>query len=327
MNSYIIYGIALLQLFSFSLLAQDDSEEDSTGASYFNAQALIDEEQHLDFKASFIESIQQKSIENYKKALESLAKCENIYPENVAMLFEKAKNHFSLKQYIEAHQYCDKALSIEPNNVWLLTLSRRVYEKEFNYPEAIAIQKKLFGIKNSEAENLLKLYYRTKNKKEGQAFVDEINEKYIYVQNIDFYEKYFKTNAITTAKKPIEKNNLNNNNLSDLKNVFLQKKEYKILQEILEKEAQSKQFEALLSDSDMGLTLFPAQAKIYLYKGNALNGLGKYKEAIAALEAGLDFVFENTKLIKQFYNALIVGYSGTNNTSKVNHYKQLVQKL
>lgn len=327
MTKLLIYCIIFWQFFSFSVFAQDDTEEGITGTFTFANDEIDEEKRYLDFKSSFIDALLQKNIENYDRALESLGKCESIYPENVAMLFEKAKNHFALKQYVEAHHYCDKALGLESNNFWIMALSRDIYEKEFNYPEAIAIQKKLFEMKNSEAGNLLMLYYRAKNKKEGQKLISKIEKNYIYVLNIDFYTNHFnKKNTVITSKKT-QKENLISNNINDLKEVFSKDKNFRILEKILVKEFQDKQFEALLADCDTGLTLFPAQAKVYLYKGIALNGLGKYKEAAIVLESGLDFIFDNTQLIKQFYSALIVSYSGTKNTSKVNHYKQMVQKL
>ncbi len=322
MIKHILYSIILIQLFSITAFAQDDSEEGTTSAETFEKEELLKEKHLLNFKASFIESIKQRSIENYDKALESLSICENIYPNNEAMLFEKAKNHFALKQYIEAHHYCDKALDLNPNNFWIKTLSRDIFEKEHNFPEAIKIQKELYSKKQSEAGNLLKLYYRTKKIKEGQMFISEIDRKSIYVLNLDFYKKHFKV-----VTKSAENNNFTTKKLNVLQNGFSQNNNYVTLQKILEKEVETKQFKALLKDSDTGLSLFPAQAKVYLYKGLALNGLQKYQEAVSVLESGLDFVFDNPTLTKRFYYALIEGYNGINNTVKANHYKQLVQKL
>ncbi len=323
----LLFYSMLLQIFSFSCFAQDDTEEETTSANSFAKEELVKEQKYLTFKAAYIESIKQKSIENYDKALELLAKCEAIYPENTPMLFEKAKNHFALKQYIEAHHYCDKALEIEPDSFWIMALSRDIYEKEYNYGKAIEIQKNLYSKKKQEAENLLRLYYRTKNKKEGLALVNEIERKNISILNIDFYKKQFNNSTKITAKTPNKNGLAGESNLSNLKTVFSQTKEYKILQKILKIEAAEKQFENLLSNSDKGLALFPAQAKIYLYKGIALNGLGKHKEAASVLESGLDYIFDNTILLKEFYTALITSYSGTNTMSKVNYYKQMVQKL
>lgn len=326
-KKHVVYYIIILQLFSFSLFAQDDTIESISGTFTFANDEIDKEKLYLDFKSSFIDALRHKNIENYDKALESLAKCETIYPENVPMLFEKAKNHFLLKQYVEAHYYCEKALSIEPENFWIMALSRDVYEKEYNYPIAIEIQKKLYIKKKSEADNLLKLYYRTKNKREGLALVNEIEQKNINVLNIEFYEKYFNPKTIVAPKKALQNETLNKDNLNDLKTVFALNKEYKVLQKILSKEAKEKQFDKLLSDSDIGLSLFPAQAKVYLYRGIALNGLEKFKEAIIILESGLDFVFDNSLLTTAFYNELIIAYTKTNNTVKANHYKQMVQKL
>ncbi len=322
----LFYSI-LLQIFSFSCFAQDDTEEETTSADSFAKEELLEEQKYLNFKATFIESIKQKSIENYDKALELLTKCEAIYPENTSMLFEKAKNHFALKQYIEAHHYCDKALEIEPDNFWVMVLSRDIYEKEYNYGKAIQIQKNLYSKKKQEAENLLRLYFRSKSKKEGLALIDEIERKNITILNIDFYKKHFNASQKTSAKKPNGNGPADKSSLSSLKTVFSQTKEYKILLEILKIETSEKQFKNLLSYSHKGLALFPAQAKMYLYKGIALNGLGKHKEAASVLESGLDYVFDNPILLKEFYNALITAYSGTKTMSKVNYYKQMVQKL
>ncbi len=323
----VVYCLLVLQFLSFSLFAQDDTEEETTSGTTFTKEELMEEQRYLGFKAAFIESIKQKSIENYDKALESLSVCENIYPENIPMLFEKAKNHLALKQTIEAHHYCDKALAIESDNFWIMALSRDIYEKEFNYEKAIEIQKELYAIKKYEAQNLLRLYYRTKNIEKGLALISDIKKNNISVLNIAFYEKYFDPKAKNELKK-LKANTQNiEASLDELKEAFKQNKEYVLLQKILEKETANKQYHTLLLDSDTGLSLFPAQAKIYLYKGIALNGLGKFKEATAVLESGLDFVFDNATLTRSFYNALIIAYTGTNNLSKVNHYKQLVQKL
>jgi len=327
MIKYLLNSALIILLFSFTSFAQDDSEEGTKSAESFEKEELLKERHALNFKKCFFESIQQKNIENYDKALESLSICESIFPDNEAMLFEKAKNHFHLKQYIEAQHYCTKALSLNPDNFWVLALSRDIYEKEHNYPEAINIQKKLYAVKKSEAGGLLKLYYRTKKIKEGQEFLVEVERKNIYVLAIDFYKKQFKEKIENTKEYTAKGNISNSKDINALKDEFSRTNSFQILQQILEKEASKKQFEALLKDSNLGLSLFPAQATVYLYSGLALNALNKHKEAVIVLETGLDFVFDNPALIKQFYNELIIGYRKMKNIDKVNHYKHMVQKL
>ena len=133
MKRFKLYIILFLVSLSLQSIAQDDSEEDVASAESYKKETLEEEKKYLVFKESFIASLAQKGIKNYDKALELLTICESSYPNNVAMLFEKAKNHYKLKQFIETHHYCDKALSIDPNNFWVQSLSRDAYEKEYNY--------------------------------------------------------------------------------------------------------------------------------------------------------------------------------------------------
>ena len=66
----------------------------------------------------------------------------------------------------------------------------------------------------------------------------------------------------------------------------------------------------LLSYSNKGLELFPAQAFVYLMNAKALNSQRKYNEAIDKLQNGIDFVIDDTSLEADFYNELAVGYDG-----------------
>ena len=304
--------------------AQDDSEEEVAKAKAFVDDELQEEKRALNFEKIFIESIQQRSIENYDKSLELLLACKAIFPNNVAMLFQMAKNHFDLKQYIEAHHFCNKALEIEPDNFWILELSREIFIKEQNYREAIQIQKTLYKQKESEAGNLLRLYYYVKAKQDGKDLLIEIENKNIHVTAIGFYQKYFNTAQEELTQK--QDNNLRSDKKDNKLNNSINK-DFTNLIKKLEKQLIEKQYISLLKDSEEALSLYPAQAVVYLYKGSALNGLSNYKDAIEALEIGIDFVFDDAKLSKRFYNALIIAYKGINNTTKTNYYKQLVQKL
>lgn len=326
LRNFIFFTLFFL-FWSFTSAAQDDTEEETTGVAFFEEAALRKEKEYLTFKEAFIESLRQRVIENYNKALESLVICEGIYPENIAMLFEQAKNSFDLKQYVEAHYYCNKALAIEPTNFWIKALSRDIYEKQHNYAEALVIQKQLYQTKKSEAINLLKLYYRTKNKEAGQELLAEIDKNALPVVGIDFFKRYFNSKTKAVVGKSVQSIRSQEKDLNTLQKDFSTTKDFKILEKILKKEHQDKQYNKLLNDSKLGLEIFPAQAKVYLYNGLALNALSKHKEAVLILETGLDYVFDDPNLSKQFYTALINGYQNLSNSKKVNHYKQLVQKL
>lgn len=325
MNKILI--IFLVFFASFSCFSQDDTEEDTNSVAFYEEAALRKEKDYLTFKESFLEALKQKGIENYNKALESLAVCEEVYPNNIAMLFELAKNNYNLKQYEEAHHYCEKALEMEPSHFWLLALSRDVYEKEQNYEEALRIQKILYSQKKSEAGRLLKYYYLLKDKEEGKKLLSEIDQKAIYVTSISFYKRYFNAESSFVENKNTKKTIAKNTGLVQLQKDFTKNKDFKILQEILKKENLSKQFQKLLEDSSLGIDLFPAQAQVYLYNAYALNGLSKYRKAIESLETGLDYVVDDSEMSLAFYAALIKNYQSMNNSKKASYYKKLVQNL
>ena len=46
-----------------------------------------------EFQDSFYESLKQKGIENYDKAIEALEKCQQSQPENPIVFFELGKNY------------------------------------------------------------------------------------------------------------------------------------------------------------------------------------------------------------------------------------------
>ena len=57
-------------------------------------------------------------------------------------------------------------------------------------------------------------------------------------------------------------------------------------------------FDNAISDAEMAINLRPTYAKAYLRKGNALEGLKRYKEALDTYEAGLKQDPDNEQLIE-----------------------------
>ena len=325
MKKQILYSIITL-LIGFSTQAQDDSAEEVLNENGFSKAEMKEEQIALKFQDAFIDALQEKTIENYDKALEYLAICENIFPNNVAMLFETAKNHFALKHYTAAHNYCEKALEIEPSNFWIIELTASIFMKEHNYPEAIIVQKKLYNMKKSEAGDLLRLYYYTRKKEEAIALITEVDNNSTYVVALDYYKKYFgltPNNTIATTSKEVANQE---DEAVSLRKAFKKNTTFSKLRVLLEKEYQQKDYQALLVDSGEGLGLFPAQALVYLYNGIALNGLNKHKDAVTPLEEGLDYVFDKPVLTKRFYTALIAAYTALNDQKKVTYYKGLMGK-
>ncbi len=303
------------------VLAQDDTEE-NVNAEKESAEQLKEEERFLNFESFFIDAIQQRATENYNKALESLTKCENIYPDQVAMLFEKAKNYFSLNQYVEAHSYCDKALALKPTNFWIRSLKKEIFLKQRNLPEALNLQRKLYQEKNFEAENLLDIYYQLQDVEQGKLLLQEIDKNAIYVERLKFYKNYFETSNATLLKiaETSENNSVVASQTDKTNNLV------SLLTRLQALETE-KNYKLLWDESQQAIVLFPTQAMLYYYQGKAQNGLKNFKEATSILENGLDFVLDDLVITKKIYEEIIKAYTALGNTTKVNSYKQLVQKL
>lgn len=82
---------------------------------------------------------------------------------------------------------------------------------------------------------------------------------------------------------------------------------------------------AKLAEDRLGI--YPTQAILYLYKGQAENGLKNHQEAEEYLDMGIDFVVEDPQLQKKFYEAFIEAYQGMGNTQKANVYQDKLNKL
>src|SRR5215216_6615688 len=71
-----------------------------------------------EYQDSFYESLKQKGIENYDKAIVSLEKCIKLKPNDAVAYFELGKNYFALKEYSNAQTSFEKATQLDPKNKW-----------------------------------------------------------------------------------------------------------------------------------------------------------------------------------------------------------------
>ncbi len=65
-----------------------------------------------EYQDSFYESLKQKGIENYDKAIISLEKCIKLKPNDAVAYFELGKNYLKLKEYQNAQNAFEKAPGI-----------------------------------------------------------------------------------------------------------------------------------------------------------------------------------------------------------------------
>jgi len=104
------------------------------------------------------------------------------------------------------------------------------------------------------------------------------------------------------------------------KGIVLDPDNFSLLKNTLLLQIDFEKFEEAAKLSAEGMEVFPAQSLIYLLNGVANNGLQKTDLAIESLEAGIDYLFDNVQMERDFYNQLAIAYTLKGNMEKANLY-------
>ncbi|MGK0427869.1 MAG: tetratricopeptide (TPR) repeat protein [Ulvibacter sp.] len=106
------------------------------------------------------------------------------------------------------------------------------------------------------------------------------------------------------------------------KGVALGEDNYSLLKNTLLLEIEFKDYVGASKLSYAALEIFPAQALIYLLNGVANNGLQKPDLAIEALEGGIDYLLDDNKMEKAFYEQLTIAYRTKGDTQNANLFEK-----
>ena len=187
----ICFAFGFLLCNSNLLLAQTEPED---------VAAVTDE-----FQNYFYESLKQKGIENYDKAIIALEKCQELQPNNFVVSFELGKNYLYQKDYKKAYDSFEKATKIDPKNRWAWVGMYDVCYDTRDFNQAIIIVQKLVEFKEEYKEDLTSLYMNTE---QFDKALDLINELNVNVGKSDKRELY-KSQILQDSKyQSVEKNNL-----------------------------------------------------------------------------------------------------------------------
>ncbi|NGY36650.1 tetratricopeptide repeat protein [Flavobacterium sp. XN-5] len=128
------------------------------------------------FQDYFYESLKQKGIENYDKAIIALEQCLKIEPQNATIHFELGKNYLALKEYQKAYSAFEHATQIDPTNKWFWVGMYDVDYATKDYVSAIKTINKLIPFDAKFKEDLTSLYMSTSQFDKALDLINELNE-------------------------------------------------------------------------------------------------------------------------------------------------------
>lgn len=267
----------------------------------------LKEQNFLKFQDYFFKALAQKSIYNYRVAIQNLEKCNELKPNDVAVLFELSKNYLMMKKFLEAEQYAQQALKNDKNNYWILQHLSKVYLASSNIKSAIVVQEKLVKINSTHKVDLVYLYFQNNQIEKAKSLLTTLEKANQLTPELVLFKNRF-------LKKGIKKSTETLENLEDLIPKFESEKSFETLRKIVTLPTINN--EQLLFYSNKGLELFPAQAFVYLMNAKALNQNNDFKKGLEQLLNGIDFVIDNNKLEADFYDEIAKSYNGLGNKSE-----------
>ncbi|WP_313112237.1 tetratricopeptide repeat protein [Aequorivita sediminis] len=255
------------------------------------------------------------AIENLEGKIDKNPKNEREYLNLIYLYSEQGNTE-------KAFETAKSLLKTNPKSEIVHLALYKFYLGDGNATEAINSMKTVFASEEIDKE--------TKNKVLAD-FIQFVNSNPDYeaeltkvvaqfsVENGRVYEKigdyYAAKNRKEDALKAYEKGIvINPDNFNLLKNTILLQIDFQ-------------KYEAAAKLSSEGLEIFPAQPLLYLLNGVANNGLKLSDNAIESLEMGLDFLMEDLKMERDFYNQLSLAYSQKGDAKKAKIYSDKAVNL
>jgi tetratricopeptide (TPR) repeat protein len=129
------------------------------------------------FQDYFYESLKQKGIENYDKAIVALEECSKIKPNDAIVYFELGKNYLASKDYERAYNSFEKATQIDPKNKWFWLGMYDVSYQTKNFNQALITVNKLIEFDELYKDDLVSLYMNTQQYDKALVLINELNDK------------------------------------------------------------------------------------------------------------------------------------------------------
>ncbi|MES2812283.1 MAG: cytochrome C biosynthesis protein [Bacteroidota bacterium] len=249
-----------------------------------------------DFQEAYYESLKQKGIENYDRAIVELEKCLLLQPENAIVHHELGKNYFFKKDYVNAETEFTKATQVEPKNKWYWIDLYEVYYETKNYNQGILTLQKIIPLDKNYKEDLTSLYMYTRQYDKALLLINELDELEGKTERRNQYRAEVNAQSGMSAgnksdlEKAIEQNPLNEENYLSLITKYSENNQEEKARQVVEKLKNN------IPTSDWG-QVFSFKYAINENKGN---------EAFQALEKVLQSQKVDKKIKFKMYNEFLI---------------------
>lgn len=235
------------------------------------------------FQDSFYESLKQKGIENYDKAILSLQKCMEIDSLQPDVYYELGKNYFKRREFELSEKNYKKATELNPDNKWYWSGWLDVLLQTRQYADAEVVLNKLIAMDVHYQDELVSVYMYTHQYQNALDLINEMNdflgksERRTQIKSQILSMSAFKVNEKEPLLENIQKNPKEEVHYISLMNLYLQKGEvdeaFKVAQQLAE---------AIPNSEWSQVSLF----KFYLDENNPIEAIKSMHKVLAS--SGID---------------------------------------
>lgn len=129
------------------------------------------------FQEAFFESLKQRGIENYDKAIEQLQICLTLNESKAVVHHELGRNFLKLNKYAEAENAFKEAIQLDEKNKWHHLGLYDVYYQSRQYKKGIEALRGAIALDEKHRDELVTMYMYTQQYELALALIDELREQ------------------------------------------------------------------------------------------------------------------------------------------------------
>ena len=280
-------------------LAAIYSSERKTAQKAIDIYNKIEEREGISRELSFRKEDIYRALGKNEKALNEVKALSEAFPENTSFLGIYAETLTNNKKYKEAEEIYQRLFKLDPEN-GIGHLSYGEFQlRSGNIEKALAEFQT--GINNEELDAQPKIDILTKLR---TAYLDKIGLDH-FIGLLQMFMEQHPNNAQAIAMMAdyhIVTGQYEKARTELIQVIDQQKENFKLWSQLLSLDNTLVNYQYLYSDSKEALEYFPNYAPFFLQNAYACERTKRYQQGIDQIDAGLDFVIDDSTLLAGFYS-------------------------